>query len=148
MDGTHARFPCRGYVAVKSVADHDGVCCGDAEQGKGFLIDGGVGFFDVKSVRGDDGFEEAGYAEEFQSQVCFAWVGVGDDGEMDAGGLQVGKEVRDAGKGGDAAAFQGVVEPVGCGECGEVVLSGKVGGEDVFDHIGFVVVEEEEREVA
>ena len=73
--------------------------------------------------------------------MCFAWVGVGDDGETDAGGLQVGKEVRDAGKGGDAAAFQGVVEPVGCGECGEVVLSGKAGGYQAVE--GVVEVEED-----
>ena len=111
MHSPHTRLPCGGYVAVKPVADHDGVCCGDAEQGKGFLIDGGVGFFDAEGVRGDDGFEEAGDAEEFQPQVCFGGVGVGDDGETDAGGLQVGEEVRDAGEGGDAAAFEGVVEP-------------------------------------
>lgn len=148
MYGPYACFPCRGYVAVKPVADHDGVRSSYAEEGKGFLIDSRVGFFDAKGVRGDDRFKESGDAEKFQPQVCFCGVGVGDDGEADAGGLQVEKEVRDAGEGGDAAAFQGVIEPGGCGECGEVVLSGKVGGKDVFNHRGFVVVEEEEREVA
>ncbi len=148
MHRPHTCLPCRGYVAVEPVPDHDGVRGGDTEKIKGFLINGGVRLFDTKGVRGDDRFEETGDTEKFEPQVCFGGVGVGDDGKPDAGGLQVSKEVRDAGEGSDAAAFQGVVEPGGCGECGKVVLSGKVGGKDVFRHGGFVVVEEEEREVA
>ena len=63
----HAYLLRRKYVAIKPVADHDGVCGGDAKQVKGFLIDDGVGFFDAEGFRRHNVPEVLGKAESLQA---------------------------------------------------------------------------------